>query len=443
MLRKSFFTIIIFITLTCTTQALVINEIMSNPIGDDGGREWIELYNETADPVDMAGLTISIKGGTPSIVTSVSGGAVIPPLGYAIIGSVVSGVTKFALEYPSYSGPLLKSSISLVNTGVTSVDVRLNGSIVSNISSYTGAKEGFTYSLFQNSYSVAVATPGKENQAGSTSSDVDTGTSTIMNNQTTIPQMSPPSSDIVLILPFEKMVVAGAPTRYSVYAQTTAGKAIDNLTYTWAFGDGGQKTGSSTLYKYFYPGRYIAQVEATNGLVLGVGRTSIRVVSPDIFVSSVQTGKYGSYVVLINPNTYNLDISEWRLSIDGAIFPFPKNTLLGIGETKFPGGAMGFASTTITSSTVIKLLFSNMEEIVRTHQQEVELLEPEEKAIVIEKKELLKVVTSKPLAIASKRVLKATSTSLLVSTTSKKGISVKQTEKDTRIASWLKTFFIR
>ena len=61
MLRKSFFTIIIFITLTCTTQALVINEIMSNPIGDDGGREWVELYNETADPIDVAGLTISKK----------------------------------------------------------------------------------------------------------------------------------------------------------------------------------------------------------------------------------------------------------------------------------------------------------------------------------------------------------------------------------------------
>lgn len=442
MLLKAFFATITFVGLTSLTQALVINEIMSNPIGDDGGREWVELYNETADPVDMSGLTISIKGGTSVAVTPVSGGTVIPPLGYAIIGSVVSGATKFSLEYPSYNGPLLKSSVSLVNTGVTSLDIRLGGSIVSSISSYTAAKEGFSYSLFQNSYSIVQPTPGKENQASaSTPSESDTNSTTAISNQVTIAQMSPPSSDIILVLPSEKIVVAGAPTQYSVYAQTTAGKAIDNLTYTWAFGDGGQKTGSSTLYRYFYPGRYIAQVEATNGLVVGVGRMSVRVVAPDIFVSSIQTGKYGSYVTLVNPNTYNLDISEWKLSIDGSIFLFPKNTLLGVGETKFSGVAMGFASTTVTSSTVIKLLFSNMEEIVRTHQQEKD---EEVKVTSAEKKEVAKGLTVKPAPTTLKKLIKvAPPPASSMSTTTKKGTSLRQTEKDTRIASWVRTFFLR
>lgn len=351
------------------THALVINEIMSNPIGDDSGREWIEVYNDADSGIDIASLTISIKGGTFVLVTPVSGGTVISPRGYAIIASTVSGGTKFSQDYPSYSGPLVRSSISLVNSGVTSVELNLQGNTVDSLLSYTAAKEGSTYSRINGVFSVVLPTPGNENQLLVEEGVAATSSGTT-GSQVTIPQSVAPTSDIVFYLAKDKTVVAGAPSIFSTYVLTGAGKPIDSMMYSWSFGDGGEKTGSSTLYTYFYPGRYVAEVEGTNGVVAGKGRINVRVLAPDISISPIGYGKYGSYIDITNPNSYELDISLWKLSIDEAGFPFPKNTVLQPGVTRFNGVVMHFSSTTIASSTLIKVLFPNMEEVVRVYQNQ-------------------------------------------------------------------------
>jgi hypothetical protein len=146
-----------------SVSALTINEIFSNPIGDDGGREWVELYNDSDSLVDISSLTIAIKGGNPVIATPVSGGTIIPPYGYAIVGSTVSSATRFLQDYPEYSGVLFKSSIGLVNTGVTSIDIRLGGLVVDSVSSYTAAKEGKSYAKINGQFLTTVPSPGKEN----------------------------------------------------------------------------------------------------------------------------------------------------------------------------------------------------------------------------------------------------------------------------------------
>jgi hypothetical protein len=77
-------------------SALVISEVMSNPTGTDNGREWIELYNETSESVSVASLKLSIDAnGAQVSLTPIQGGSSIPPNGYAIIGTIVSGQTKF------------------------------------------------------------------------------------------------------------------------------------------------------------------------------------------------------------------------------------------------------------------------------------------------------------------------------------------------------------
>lgn len=361
----------LFLSLTANVCALAINEVMSNPIGDDGGREWIELYNETGQVLDISSLGVSIKGGAFVAASPVSGGTSIPPYGYGIIGSTVSGATKFLVDYPSYEGVLFRSSISLVNTGVTSIDIKVGGVTALSIPSYTGAKEGYTYSLVGRVYEISSPTPGKENQSSGVVDTVSTGSTTTTNaNQATYLQGSVPTSDIVLYLPNEKTVVAGASSIFSVFSLTHGGKAIENISYAWSFGDGGSGAGSSTKYHYYYPGVYTAHVEGTNGHVFGLGSVKVRVVAPEVSVSSLRHGKYGMYITLTNPNDYDLDISQWKVAIDGAGFPFPKNTTLRRGSTIIPAQTLGFASTTYSSSTLIKLLFPNMEEVARAYQDE-------------------------------------------------------------------------
>lgn len=439
------------ITLLCIssmlhTHALLINEVMSNPVGDDGGREWIELYNNTENSVDVSSLTISIKGGSFIPVTPVGGGISISSYGYAIIGSTVSGATKFMLDYPGYTGPLFKSAVSLVNTGVTSIDIKLQGAIVDTLPSYTAAKEGSTYSLIKGIFVVGIPTPGEENKE--VASSTEDATTSPTGTQATIPQMAPPSADIVLYLPSEKLVVAGAPALFSTYSLTRSGKAIDAMTYSWSFGDGGERTGSTTTYRYFYPGRYVAQVEGTNGLVAGVGRVMIKVVSPDISISTISIGKYGHYIDITNPNKYDLDISGWKLSIDGALFPFPKNTLLLEGVTHFSGLSMGFASTTIASSTVVKLMFPNMEEVVRASQSEVastslEMISLQKSSQVVLKTVPQKIVSqdTKVKAVTLPSVRATLSSLPTVSTGTK--IVLGQNKKDIRIGSFLRSLFTK
>lgn len=439
---KYFITFCILITIPVCASALTINEIMSNPIGDDGGREWIEIYNSLDTDADISSLTISIKGGAFLPVTPVSGATRIAPHGYAIISSTVAGVTKFTQDYGSYSGPLFKSTMSLVNTGVTSIELKSQGVTVDTIPSYSAVKEGMTYSLINGIFASGEPTPGEENKVAEVSQEATTSQN---GTQVTIAQMSPPSADIILYLPQEKTVVAGAPSLFSVTSMTRSGKMIDTMIYTWSFGEGGQKTGSTTLYRYLYPGRYIIQVEGTNGLVAGTGRMSVHVVSPDIIVSPVGTGKYGTYIDITNPNMYDLDLSEWRLSLDGALFSFPRNTLVAHGTTRFTGVAMGFASTTIASSTTIKLMFSNMDEVVRVIQSEtipttemisIQKSEQSKLNTVVEKtfpkySKIKDITLSSPHGVASFSSIVATGTKIILS----------QNKKDTRIASFLKALF--
>ncbi len=448
---KTFF-LIIFLTISTAlhSHALIINEIMSNPVGDDGGREWIEIYNNSSSTVDITNLSISVKGGSAISVIPLSGGTIIPAVGYAIIGSTVSGTSKFLTDYPAYNGPLLKSSISLVNTGVTSLEIKSGGVSLDTVSSYTAAKEGMTYSRIENTFSVVNPTPGAENQAIADDTSAHT-TETVTTSQLTITQASVPNSDIILYLPSEKTVVAGAESLFSVFGLTLSGKAIDRLTYTWAYGDGGQAVGSSTSYRYVYPGRYIVTVEGGNGNVLGVGRMNVRVVAPDISIKSFSSGKYGSYIDIENPNPYELDLSQWRLVIDGASFSFPKNTFIaGNNITHITGIAMGFASTTSASSTVVKILFPNLEEVTRFSPAHdfmyATMTTPylsQPSSLVKLSKQVAQMNTRTQSEIKNKyqnSVIPAQISISKVSSTTRIASTV-YTQKDTRIVSFLKSFF--
>jgi hypothetical protein len=424
-------------------HALVINEIMSNPTGDDSGREWVEIYNDTQESIDISALTISIKGGTAVVVTPLSGGTSLVAGGYAIIGSTVSNATKFSQDYPSYTGPLFKSSISLVNTGITSIEIKLNGISSDVLASYTAAKEGSTFSKINGTFVTGSPTPGAENLASSsdtTDTTTSTTTATTTEYQVTVPQMSPPSADIIFYMPFEKTVVAGAETEFSTYATTRAGKMIDGLTATWAFGDGGQGTGTSTKYRYAYSGRYFAQVEGTNGYVAGLGRMLVRVVPPDIAITKIASGKYGSYIDITNPNSYDLDLSQWKLSIEGAVFPFPKNTLLPANSTThFSGLAMGFADITISSSTLIRILFPNAEEVTRYTPLQGEVLGAATTTAPVK----AYLPTTQPKIYPKMLVKTAVAPTTTANAKASSSIRVVTTKKDTRIVAFFRSLFGR
>lgn len=444
---KKLFLVISLLLGTCVyTNALVINEIMSNPVGDDGGREWVEIYNNSSSTIDISNLSISIKGAAAIAAFPLSGGTSLAPNGYAIIGSVVSGTTKFSQDYPDYNGPLLRSSISLVNTGVTSLEIKINGISVDIIPSYVAAKEGYTWSRNGSSFQVGTPTPGNENQFPQ--EDNQNIVSVTSSSSGRVTQSAPPLQDLVLYMQQDKTVVAGAENMFSVFGLTRGGKPVDNLSYSWSFGDGGQGAGSSTMYKYAYPGRYITTVEGGNGYITGAARINVRVVSPDITIKSFNSGKYGSYIDIENPNSYELDLSQWRLVIDGASYPFPKNTiLLPNNITHITGVAMGFASTTIATNSIIKIVFPSLEEVTRYvvggDMQSHSTSTPASSYIVQEKStakntKQVTFIKNKPQAF---KQVKATTT--VGQEIQKQKIPQNENQRDARVATFFRSLFSR
>jgi len=66
--------------------SVVINEIMPNPskVADSNG-EWVELYNPTADDIDINGWTIKDDGNSSHVIDN-GGPLLIPAGGYLVLG---------------------------------------------------------------------------------------------------------------------------------------------------------------------------------------------------------------------------------------------------------------------------------------------------------------------------------------------------------------------
>lgn len=80
------------IALECTapdaelgTHEVIINEVMVDPYGSDGGKEWFELHNPGNQPVTLTGWSVRDCG--DQVLPPLFGGSVIPPKGYLVVGA--------------------------------------------------------------------------------------------------------------------------------------------------------------------------------------------------------------------------------------------------------------------------------------------------------------------------------------------------------------------
>ena len=468
---KKIFSLLFFISAASQVNALIISEIMYDPEGTNAPHRWVEIYNDTGSSINITSAWKFVEYNTKHSIASYQGGSNLPAGSYAIIAE---DAQTFATEY-SFTGILFDSAFShpVTNTGDhLAIKETSSGAEISPVDynpSVGGNNDGSTLSTIDGIWVRSKATPGADNQAWPLDTSQASSSATSSNTQQTVQAQSAPSPDIVLYMPFEKTVVAGADSTFATFGMTRAGNNIDGLTFNWSYGDGGQGEGTSTLYRYVYPGRYMARVEAGNGHVMGNGFTKVRVVSPDIAITKVDTGKYGLYVDIYNPNVYDLDLSQWKLSFDGKAFCFPKNTIILGGETtRFSGLAMGFASTTVNQNSVVRILFPNLEEVTSytvpnsINSNLVDNLNTSRGVVagvststvsILQNKILEQVSNGTSTKILNKIITKQVSTSQNVSTPPAGGYSKTSSStavlltnqsskiKDTRLITWFKSLF--
>ena len=86
-----------------TSGEVVLNELLPNPTGADGGNEWVELYNKGAGSVDISGW--QLEAGTSS---------------YAVKFTLPASTTIAAQTYVVIGGPNVSTAdyISAANLGM-------------------------------------------------------------------------------------------------------------------------------------------------------------------------------------------------------------------------------------------------------------------------------------------------------------------------------------
>jgi hypothetical protein len=340
---------------------VVINEVMYNPQGSDTGREWIELYNEgSSDVTIVAGSgkgSWRVGDASNHTLTDPAGGTgrgplVIPAGGYMVLASDPSEFISG--EYAGGSYPVIKSSISLNNTGGTVSLIDGSGTVVDSVS-YTkdmGGNDDGT-SLQKNSlpgqgsaWISALPTPGAANatsQYVSPSTDTTSDTSSQTTDQTTqtdTTQTTPTSAPVSSYVPppvpqlfadagIDRTVIVGADTEFDGRAYNRQKETVDHVRFLWNFGDGSTAEGPAVLHHYVYPGRY--------ALVLTIAENKDAVV--DEVIVTAEPAKLAFTVVadgsvaIENHAGRDLDLSGWLVRSFGEMFTLPEHSVILSGET--------------------------------------------------------------------------------------------------------------
>lgn len=174
-MKKILLLVVFLICINSVYASLIVNEIMYNPSEDENYNEWIEIYNDGNEEIDLSFWKLcskSILGGFINNSDSkeyANEGSILLPGEYGIISDGKSGTQiynnleisgmAFHIDSASLCGGLSNSGKSI---NLTSDNQNIN-LIYKNL-----AKEGYSIEFYNNQWYQSLelgGTPGKENSA--------------------------------------------------------------------------------------------------------------------------------------------------------------------------------------------------------------------------------------------------------------------------------------
>ncbi len=415
-LSKSFFFLTIILNLffifnISNTRALIISEIMYDPVGSDTGREWVEIYNEESSAVNVSNYKLSEYNANENAKNH---GITATDMLYANEYGIISNdVAKFRIDYPGYTGKLYKASFILSNSQGQKVSLRHKPSGASNYNilseidttNYLSIVEGHTICNNKveqtgEEWGECTATPGLANiylntvgggtEPGNTPTSTATSTGNNNGSTTTSTSSGITNTQGSLSIPMginyyvpntnlyikvgemnidslkEKNVIAGSEFNLVVRTFNNRNEPIKNLKYYWSTGDGGYYEGESLKYKYHLPGTYDYTIEAGDDSSYAVYRGIIKVYEPSIRISNVATNS--NYIMIKNDMNVELDIGGYIIkdNINNKNYKIARNTILKTDrELKLSGAAVGFVSTSSDSFSLLDITGKSLSEYKR------------------------------------------------------------------------------
>ena len=309
--------IILFLLPLVSLANIDITEIMFDPEGTDGGREWIEVYNKSDESIDLSTWKVLENG----INHGIKGDSSVLGVGeYAVIAD---NVDKFIIDYPTYSGILLDSAFGLNNTGESLALVDGEGNQHEYIEYDVTVGEfgnGNTLSLVESGEYIAnPATPGLVNEivAGSTTSSTESTHSSseeLTKEEEVI--------DLKIGAGRKRVVTINTPIGFKAITNTD----VRDKDVRFTFGDGHARTGIEETHSYEFPGVYNVVIRGKKGDEEAVSRTTVTVFIPDLSISEVNI--LDRYIVLENNGHMEVNLGGFKLKGPDLSFRFPKDTII-------------------------------------------------------------------------------------------------------------------
>lgn len=365
--------------------SLEITEIMYDVEGSDTGTEWVEIYNNGSQAIDIASWHFYENETHHGL--SPDGFSILAPSSYALI---VQDIAMIRSLYGN-SIKLIKSSFSLNNTGETLALSDENKSIQGNVSYSVddgAAGNGMSLQWNSNEWIQAEPTPGAVNQSegeededesdGDEDEDEDDSSST-KKKQIPSPDLQEENVDY-----YEGFVIFGeqrfvdSPVEIEVYVEHTKNKKKTKLKrgkFFINFGDGNSFESEerfTTDHIYTYPGNYEVTFEFYRS------PTPFPEDKPDVFMRQTLVIKpnkleleveEGGGITLTNKTGGDIDIDGWKIKSFNQSYLFPSYSYLK------KGGSITLGPETHTFPYINKYsvidLYNTQDEMVFSYPQDI------------------------------------------------------------------------
>ena len=139
--------LIVLFLITPVNADVVINEIMYNPSGSDNNHEWIEIYNDGNEEINLDDWRFNEADSDHRLTLEQGENMLIEPDEYILI---VQNTGTFLEDHEDYEGKILDSSFSLSNAGEYLALKNSDGEIMDEVeysNEWGNGEQGFSLEL--------------------------------------------------------------------------------------------------------------------------------------------------------------------------------------------------------------------------------------------------------------------------------------------------------
>ncbi len=330
---RAIIAVVLFLFPKIVFGSVVINEIAWMGTTISANDEWIELYNNGTEAVDLTNWTLRAIDDVPSIILT----GTIPANGYFLLERTDDTTIPNITADKIYTGALVDSGENLTlrdasNNVVDQIDCSVGWTNGNASTKQTMEKTTTGWQTSAN----AGGTPRGINGEGAT----ETSTSTTSEESDETPETPEiPESAINNTPPIANAgdnIIGFVDQEILFDGSLSSDPGGNELSYSWNTGDGNSLDKISLIHKYHYPGTYLVTLTVFDGRYYSTDTITVQIQQAQIIINEFMPNPEGKdeeeeWIEIYNGADSISDISGWQLddmASGSKAFVFPQNTFI-------------------------------------------------------------------------------------------------------------------